>query len=121
MPRNLLMFAVMAEIALRSVTASAHAHLQTAAPPVGSTVVTAPTQVTITFSEPVELHFSTVSVRDASGARLDDGPLRAADGEGNRLVIGLKPLPPGEYHVEWHVTSVDTHKTEGAFVFTVAP
>ncbi|MGA3399614.1 MAG: copper resistance protein CopC [Acetobacteraceae bacterium] len=30
-------------------------------------------------------------------------------------------LPAGQYTVIWHVTSVDTHKTEGRFTFSVAP
>jgi methionine-rich copper-binding protein CopC len=37
------------------------------------------------------------------------------------LSVKLKTLPPGIYSVEWHVTSVDTHKTEGHFTFTVKP
>jgi hypothetical protein len=35
------------------------------------------------------------------------------------LIIQLPKLPPGTYTVIWHVTSVDTHKTEGNFKFTV--
>jgi len=30
-------------------------------------------------------------------------------------------LPPGIYTVIWHVTSIDTHKTEGRYQFTVGP
>ena len=30
-------------------------------------------------------------------------------------------LPPGRYSVIWHVTSVDTHKTEGQFSFSISP
>ena len=37
------------------------------------------------------------------------------------LMVKLKPLSPGIYSVAWHVTSVDTHKTEGHFTFTVKP
>ena len=44
-----------------------------------------------------------------------------AQGEGRVLQVKLKPLPPGVYTVVWHVTSVDTHKTEGHFTFTVKP
>jgi hypothetical protein len=33
----------------------------------------------------------------------------------------VKPLMPGVYQVHWHVISVDTHRTEGNFSFTVAP
>jgi CopC domain len=34
-----------------------------------------------------------------------------------RLSVGT--LAPGNYTVSWHVTSVDTHKTQGSFSFTV--
>jgi copper resistance protein C len=36
-------------------------------------------------------------------------------------MVDLPRLPPGTYTVVWHVTSVDTHKTEGRFDFTVVP
>jgi copper resistance protein C len=38
---------------------------------------------------------------------------------GARMSVGLKALSPGTYHVHWHALSVDTHKTEGSFSFTV--
>jgi methionine-rich copper-binding protein CopC len=41
--------------------------------------------------------------------------------DGRVLSVKLKTLAPGDYSVEWHVTSVDTHKTEGHFTFTVRP
>jgi copper resistance protein C len=40
---------------------------------------------------------------------------------GNQLVIGLPRLAPGSYRVNWHVISVDGHKTEGSFAFEVRP
>jgi methionine-rich copper-binding protein CopC len=35
------------------------------------------------------------------------------------LQIPLKPLPPGTYKVNWHVLSVDIHKTQGSYSFSV--
>ena len=49
---------------------------------------------------------------------MDEGKPVAQD-DGRVLSVKLKPLLPGSYSVEWHVTSVDTHKTEGHFTFTV--
>ena len=37
------------------------------------------------------------------------------------LVLKLPPLAPGHYKVRWHVVSVDTHRTEGAFSFDIQP
>jgi hypothetical protein len=101
--------------------ALAHALLRKAVPGVGATVHTAPTTVTLLFSEGVEPSFCAVAVTDAAGARVDTGDPRTAPGDQKTLIVALKPLPAGTYTVEWHATSVDTHKTEGKFTFTVAP
>lgn len=98
--------------------ASAHAFLDRASPAVGAEVSGSPAALTLNYTEPVEPAFSTVQVVDGGGVRVDQGPLRT-EGDGRLLALGLKPLAPGVYTVIWHVTSVDTHKTEGRFNFTV--
>ena len=104
-----------------SSAAFAHAHLTTATPPVGSTVRTVPTEIAITYSEDVEPKFSAIEVQDASGHRVDADDVHTAQGNAKRLIVGLKPLAPGTYKVIWHVTSTDTHKTDGSYSFTIAP
>jgi methionine-rich copper-binding protein CopC len=98
----------------------AHAFLDRASPAVGSEVSGSPPALNLTYTEPVEPLFSTIQVTDSSGARVDQGQPATQD-DGRILSVKLKPLPPGLYAVEWHVTSVDTHKTEGHFTFTVRP
>jgi copper resistance protein C len=100
--------------------AFAHAFLERASPAVGSEVSGPPSVVLLTYSEPVEPLFSSVYVTDAGGARVDEGK-PTAQADGRILSESLKKLLPGVYSVEWHVTSVDTHKTEGHFTFTVKP
>jgi copper resistance protein C len=100
--------------------AFAHAFLDRASPAVGSEVSGSPPTLNLTYTEPVEPLFSTVYITNASGTRVDDGKPTPLD-DGRVLSVKLKPLPPGIYSVEWHVTSVDTHKTEGHFTFTVKP
>jgi copper resistance protein C len=100
--------------------AFAHAFLDRASPAVGSEVSGSPRQISLTYTEPVEPLFSTVHVTDAAGGRVDNGKPATQD-DARILQIPLKQLPPGVYTVEWHVTSVDTHKTEGHFTFTVKP
>jgi methionine-rich copper-binding protein CopC len=92
-----------------------------ATPAVGSTVKTMPPEVTISFSEAVEPRFSSIEVHDAAGARIDKNDPHTAPDNGRRLIVSLLAVPPGTYKVIWHVTSVDTHKTQGNFMFTVAP
>ncbi len=101
-------------------TAFAHAFLDRASPAVGSDMTASPPSLALTYTEPVEPLFSSVHVTNASGARVDQGEPSTRD-DGRVLTVGLKPLLPGVYNVEWHVTSVDTHKTEGHFSFTVKP
>jgi hypothetical protein len=100
--------------------AFAHAFLDRASPAVGSEVSGSPPALNLTYTEPVEPLFSTVEVTNAGGTRVDEGKPTPQD-DGRVLSVKLKTLPPGDYHVAWHVTSVDTHKTEGHFTFTVKP
>ena len=96
--------------------AVAHAMLDHADPRVGSTVATAPQDVSLWFTEKLEPAFSTAEVRNAQGALLS-GKARVS---GEELHVPLKPLPPGTYTVKWRVLSVDTHRTQGSFTFTIS-
>ena len=98
--------------------AAAHAFLRHASPGVGSTIRPAPKEVAIEFTEGVEPRFSSITVLDASGVRVDDGAAHLEGGE-TRLAVGLRPLAPGTYSVSWHVVATDTHKTQGRYSFTV--
>ncbi|HVY15530.1 MAG TPA: copper homeostasis periplasmic binding protein CopC [Rhodopila sp.] len=100
--------------------AYAHAFLERATPAVGSAVASAPKSLMLTYTEEVEPMFCHVAVTNAAGAAVTGGAPVARDG-GRTLVVPLKPLKPGTYTVDWHVVSVDTHKTEGHFTFTVSP
>jgi methionine-rich copper-binding protein CopC len=96
--------------------AQAHAFLDHADPRVGSTVQAAPRELSLSFTQDLEPAFSTVEVRDANGARVDQGKPQIS---ASAMRVGLKPLSPGTYKVHWRVTSVDTHTTEGSFSFRV--
>jgi methionine-rich copper-binding protein CopC len=100
-------------------SARAHAFLDHASPPVGSSVPTAPPVVTLWFTQDLEPAFSSVTVTNEAGQRVDLGNARIPQGSPAELQIGLKPLVPGTYLVSWHVVSVDTHPTEGTFTFDV--
>jgi methionine-rich copper-binding protein CopC len=100
--------------------AFAHAFLERASPPVGSEVAIAPHQIALTFTEGVEPLFSTVEVRDGQGSPVATSKPRTESGDNRKLVVEVRVLRSGTYTVIWHVTSVDTHKTEGRFQFTVA-
>jgi methionine-rich copper-binding protein CopC len=106
-------------VLLQASPAFAHAFLERASPPVGSEVATSPPELSITFTEGVEPLFSTIEVHGASGAVIAAGKPHVAPDSNRQLTVTLPKLPPGTYTVNWHVTSVDTHKTEGKYTFTV--
>jgi methionine-rich copper-binding protein CopC len=119
MIRVMLPSAAFAAGLILSAAALAHAHFVSAMPSANSTVPTAPNEVAINYTEGVEPLFSSIKVQNASGARVDTGKVHTAPNDNKRLFVRLKPLAAGTYTVTWHVTSVDTHKTQGTFVFTV--
>jgi hypothetical protein len=100
--------------------AQAHASLDHAVPAVGS-AAPPPHEVRLWFTEAVEPAFSGVTVTNAAGDRVDDGKIAIDSHNPRELHVMVKPLMPGVYQVQWHVISVDTHRTEGNFSFTVAP
>lgn len=99
----------------------AHAHLRRAEPAAGATVRSPVTHVEIAFSAAVEPRFSVIAVTDTAGVRVDKQDVHAVSGDAQRLAVSLGPLLPGVYKVAWQAASVDTHKTEGSYTFTIAP
>lgn len=100
-------------------SAQAHAFLDHASPAVGSSVPTAPPAVTLWFTQDLEPAFSSITVTNPAGQRVDLGNAQPPAGHPDELQVGLKALAPGTYTVSWHVVSVDTHPTEGTFTFDV--
>jgi methionine-rich copper-binding protein CopC len=101
--------------------AQAHAFLLRADPAVGSTVAAAPAAIACNFTEALEPSFSKLEVQDAAGHRVDAGNMHLAPNDTKQMLIGLNKVAPGTYTVIWHAVSVDTHRTEGHFTFTIAP
>jgi copper resistance protein C len=100
--------------------ADAHAFLLKSDPTVGATVSTQKT-LRLEFSEGVELSLSGVDVVNGSGGVVPIQNTHFNGSDRKVLVTDLPPLPPGPYRVKWHVVSVDSHRTEGDFSFTVKP
>ena len=96
--------------------AQAHAMLDHAEPRVGNKVASPPREVTLWFTQKLESAFSTVTVTNAAGERVDSGKPRVS---GNRMSVSLRPGGSGTYHVTWRALSVDAHTTDGSFTFQV--
>lgn len=105
--------------------AAAHAHLQSQLPAADSTG-SSPKELRLKFSEGVEEKFTKISITSvaASGKNVvEPVPGIATDPADKKtlIVTPAAPLAAGVYKVEWHAVSVDTHKSEGSYSFTVSP
>jgi copper resistance protein C len=117
--RSITIF-VAALLSLGSITeALAHAQLVRAVPAVGGTLHTAPSEVTLRFSERLEPAFSSVVVRDSAGKQIDKEDGKVDKGDRKVIRVSLPSLEPGVYKVEWKAVSADTHKVSGDFTFKV--
>jgi copper resistance protein C len=103
-------------------TASAHALLKKAVPAVGGTVNASPAEIRLSFSEGVEPRFSGIALASEGGTSVTLGKSNVDPSDNSTLIAPIpQPLKPGVYTVNWHAVSVDTHKTQGSFQFTVQP
>jgi methionine-rich copper-binding protein CopC len=116
--RHLAFIAALLAAVACAQAALAHAFLESASPKVGGRVADA-SEVRLTFSEPVEPAFSTISVTGPpsfAGA----AAAKPAGQDHRTLAAALKaPAPPGRYLVRWRVLSRDSHVTQGSFRFEV--
>ena len=98
-------------------SADAHAALRSISPKDGAQLATAPTQVVLTFNEPIGTNFATVSVAGPAGSV----------SKGKAVVDGVTvtqaladDLPDGRYTVSFHVVSEDGHPVSERTTFTLA-
>ncbi len=109
-----------ASLALSGSPTLAHAVLDKSVPPVGGAVATPPSEIRLTFSEEVVPQFSGAELSTEAGALIATGKPAQQPADKKSLVIPIgRTLAPGVYKVKWHAVSVDTHKTQGTFTFTV--
>ena len=100
-------------------TALAHPQLQAAEPAVGA-VTAPPKQIRITFNEAVIPKFSGVEIKDKAGRIVATGKAMIDPGDKRRLVVPvMEDLAPGQYRVDWHAVSDDTHRIKGTYSFSV--
>jgi copper transport protein len=120
--RRAAVLTAVAAAALALPTAAwAHAALLRTVPEASRTINSAPPEVRLTYSEPIEPRFAIVSVTDAAGAQVTNGEPASAAGSPQTLVVPLKRVPEGWYLVFWRVISADGHPVRGAFTFAVGP
>ena len=101
---------------------SAHAELVTSDPIANSSLVEAPSTLTVTFSEPIDPDRASIEVLDLQLRPVAGvGPARV-DPEGVTVTLDLPVLDPDVYTVRYDVVSTtDGHTTSGFYAFIVDP
>lgn len=107
-------------IGMCSQQAFAHAHLKAESPAANAVITSAPQSLTLSFSEGIELNFSKIELRSADNKVVNAGILQLADEDNKKIILPLtSTLDAGKYQVSWNIVSVDGHKTQGKYSFTV--
>jgi methionine-rich copper-binding protein CopC len=99
--------------------AGGHAFLVHAEPGAGSVVRASPSHIRIWFDSPLEPAACVIHVQNATGERVDGNDSRVDNKDPKLLEVSLPLLPSGKYRVIWHVMSLDGHKVEGDYTFSV--
>lgn len=111
-----LALAGLASLAWPAGPAGAHAELVATTPADGTRLDTAPTAVSVAFSEEISAGLGAIRVLDREGNRVDRG---GVEDLGDTVTVALEDLDEGAYIVAWRVISADSHPIHGSFTFTV--
>jgi methionine-rich copper-binding protein CopC len=99
-------------------SAFAHARPKTMVPAPDSTGP-APRKISITFSEAVEPKFSSIKLTNIEGKQADAETSAPVPGDPTTITLSARTLPAGTYVVHWVDVSVDGHRLQGSYQFTV--
>jgi copper resistance protein C len=100
--------------------AAAHASVKSTTP-TDKASVASPEELDLTFSEALNLPFSKLHLLGPDGEEIEIGKGLLKDADKTLTAPVTGPLKPGTYTVKWNVLSVDGHKTNGTYTFTVKP
>lgn len=114
-PLTLVLFLLAVLIA--APLAWAHTHPEKMEPAADSTVAS-PAAVTIHFSGDLEPKFSSITITDAGGHVANKQPATVGP-DPKTMMVPLPALTPGIYTVTWVGVSLDTHRSQGDYKFTV--
>lgn len=117
MKKFLIIFLIIATVGFP--LASAHPFTEETNPVRFSNVPAGTSEVTVYYSEGVEIDFSVLKVFDSNGDQIDNKDTKYFEGDYS-LVVTTPPLTDGTYTITSKVLSkVDGHLVDDAFVFAV--
>ena len=124
--RVVIRLVIVLAIALAAAPMEALAHARMIrSSPTADGVTQSPQMVELWFNELLDSKFNSIVVYPAAEASvkkhaiLTQGDATVDPKDKTHLTIAVKPLPPGEYMVEWRVLSLDGHSAPGRFKFRV--
>ncbi len=122
--QNLALVVVASASLLTAHTAFAHAKLLKSSPSANEVVHAAPSEVSLHFSEELEVAMSKLEVKNSkTGEVVSQGAVSQNPDDKASLKIALKPLkkPKAVYEVTWKAVAKDAHKMPGHMSFTFDP
>lgn len=114
----LLVAVALLAVLLPGTPAWAHTALVSSDPAEDATLRTAPTAVTLVFSQKLNPDFTTIVLSDAAAQRIPSSAPVVDDVKGT-ITIG-RPLGNGVYTLAYRVVSLDGHTVQDSYTFTVA-
>lgn len=112
---------LLALLAMHPAAALAHPTLRRSVPAAHDTLASAPAELRLTFSEPLELALSRLRLREAAGTDIPLGALTTDPATPGTIIARVTgSLPPGDYVIRWLAAGDDGHVVRGEIAFTVA-
>jgi methionine-rich copper-binding protein CopC len=87
--------------------------------PAAESSVPSPAKIIVTFTEPVEAKFSSLTLADDKGAAVSKDHSKGDPKDPKTLTLAVPQLSPGGYHVHWVSVAPDGHRMEGSYKFRV--
>lgn len=101
---------------------AAHAELVSSTPAANASLKNAPSELSMTFTEPIDSATASVQLLDQNQTVIEGVGGVEAPGDGTIATVSLPVLDPGVYTVSYRVTSAtDGHVTSGIFAFQIDP
>lgn len=118
-PAFLVLIGLVAVLVFPTV-ALGHANLDTSIPAADSLLATPPRELTLTFTEPVDLTGVTISAVDESGEPVSLAPPRLDPANNRRVLVSSDDFSIGAYTISWtNRSSTDGHTLSGSFAFRI--
>jgi methionine-rich copper-binding protein CopC len=100
--------------------AAFHMRLKASVPATNDTLHTAPSKLSLTFTEEPEVAVTRLTLTSPDAQRVAIAKPAAASGDANTIVAAVEgAMKPGAYRVDWTSMSKDGHAVRGGFGFVI--